>query len=269
MSYDSGRREYKKTTPALSPVATFAIVFVILLFLIGTFVAGYYVGSNFQIDLKSGAIEKTEKGKGEESLITNYKVNDPKIVNLIGNMVKGFGTDCFAIEDFANDRIITATEVSNTRAFAMAENNNYYSSARSTIPLDEVKEEIRKYLGAEYVFDPSGVQYDATKCTQYQYNAEKKQFERIPNSANRTCPYYETVYKIVKAIDINGDLDIHVKVLFGSTNGYYYSDYTRKNVAVIGNDALSSYVYAGSDYLFKFKQIDDKYIFISSEPISN
>lgn len=266
MSYNG--REVKKTQAALSPVATFGIVFVVLLFLIGSFAAGYYVGNSFQIDLKSGTIEKTEKDKKEETTVVNYKINDPKIVSTIDTLTKSFGSDCWSVEDFANDRIITANDVSNTRAFAIVENNNYYSSGRTSIPADEVKDEIKKYLGPDYVFVPSSVQYDESKCTQYKYNAEKKQFERKANSANRLCPYYATLIKIIKAIEINDDLEIHVKVLFGSTDGTYYEDYARKNLVTRNINIASSIVYAGSDYLFKFKKSDGKYFFVSSEPIS-
>lgn len=261
------KRVVKKPTPAVSPVTTFVIVFIVILFVVASFAAGYYVGSNFKIDLKAGAIEKTDNKDKAESSVTNFKANDPRITTLIDKLTKHFGTDCWSIEDFANDRAITAVDVSNYRAFKIAENNNFYSSGRSSISVDEVNEEIRKYLGKEYRFEPTLVKYDETDCTQYQYNPDKKQFERIPNNTNRICPYYEDSYKILKAIDVGGELEVYLKVLFGSKEGYYYSDYARQNIVAAGSENLATFVALGQDYLFKFKNEDGNYVFVSSEPI--
>ena len=260
------RRVVQKTQPAMGPFAIFVTVFIVIVFIAASFCAGYYVGSNYKLNIKNGSIEKATKAS-EDAVVTDYKLTDPQVANLLNNLAKGSGADCQAIEDFVNDRKITVDDVSNTRAFIVAEMNNYYTSGISSIPEKEYKKEVSKYFGKSYTFNPNLIQRDRKDCSRYEYNPDKKAFEKKDNGCDKTCDSQRTVFKMIKATDYNGKLEIDVKVLFaGQGNGYYYRDYNRKDI-VCDSSSVSSYILNGADYKFKFKIEDGKYVFVSSEPV--
>ena len=263
------RRVVQKTKPAMSPFAVFVTVFVVILFIAASFVAGYYVGQHFNLDLKTGSIEN-KKNKNDNNVITDYKLTDPKVANLIGNLAKSSDSDCWALEDFVNDRKITVEDIPNTRAWSVAEMNNYHTSGYSEVKEKDAVKEVKKYFGQEYQFVPSQVKRELNPCLRYEYNSKAKAFQKENEleSCNATaCSGYQTVYRMTKAIDVNGDLEINIKVLFaGKGTSTYYKDYARTLVATVGDNA-ENYLINGADYKFNFKLEGDKYVFVSSEPI--
>ena len=264
------KRVVQKTQPAMGPFAIFVTVFIVILFIAASFCAGYYVGANFKVDLKKGSIEKQKSNKIDDSLVTDYKVTDPKVASLIDNLAKSTDSDCWSLEDFVNDRKITAAEISNTRAWTIAEMNNYHTSGFSEIKEKDAIKEVRKYLGQDYQFVPAQVKMELNPCLIYKYDSKLKAFLKVDESEEcRThiCQAYSTVYKIVKATDINGNLDVTIKVLFaGKDSDVYYSDYNRTN-AVGRGDTGAAFLIKGADYKFKFKLVENNYVFVSSEPV--
>ena len=265
----------KKQSPALSAFATFVTVFIVILFMIASFFAGYYAGSNKEFDIKLPSFDfnflknktsKKEDPTSKEAKVIEYNLNDTKVSNLIINLTKGVGTDCWAIEEFAKDKKVYAADITNQRAYTIAEANYFYSSGKSVISAEEYTSEVKKYLGSEYRFEPVLVEYNNATCPQYEYHADKKEFVRHPNECNTICQGNRTVFKMVKAKDTDGILEVHAKVLFAAKDGgAYYSDYARTNFITDNTSDLNVQISNGSTYKFVFKNENDKYVFVSSE----
>ena len=148
--------------------------------------------------------------------------------------------------------------------------NNYHTSGFSEIKEKDARAEVRKYLGKDYQFVPAQVKMELNPCLIYKYDSKIKAFLKVEESeacAEQICQTYRTTYKIVKATDINGNLDVTIKVLFAGRNSdVFYSDYNRTN-AVGRGETGAAFLIKGADYKFKFKLVENNYVFVSSEPV--
>lgn len=251
--------------------STFVTVFIVVLFLVAAYCAGYYMGSHFDITVKNqssnGEKSSDTKEKQADKNVIEYSLTDSKIANLIPNLVKGI--NCWTIEEFANDRRIVSNDIPNQRAYIVAEVNTFYPSGRQSVTLEEYTNEVRKFFGKNYQFDPELVRYNDATCPQYEYQKESRQFIRRQTSCGGTCGPNKSIFKVIRAVDTDGVLVMDVKVLFGSREGTnFYRDYQKTKLVTNDPNTLDSSIGQGGEYKFTFKNENDNYVFVSSEPVS-
>ena len=242
------------------------MVFIVILFIVAAFCGGCFFGSNYDISqlFEKQVITPIEKDDSKEE---ELNMNDPRIANLIPNLVRG--VDCWAIEEFANDRKVVANDISNQRAANIAEVNNFYFSGKERILLEDFTKEIQKYLGKVYQFNPELLSYISDLCPQYQYLKETRDFLLKPNDCRITCGENTTVYKVIKGEIKEDILTLKVRVLFGSREGTnFYGDYGKTKFITDNPKELVSAISQGGEYLFTFKLENSNYVFVSSEPLT-
>ena len=253
-----------------------SIILVIIL-MAACLVVGYFINDagifNFSEEKEVKQEEKEKKEEKKEPVVTNYAVTDEKVANLIRNIhAIGSGVNnCDITEFYTNDKKVVASDVPNLMAYHIAEKNEFLE--KSSFTLDDMNKAIKKYLGKDYQFDPTKIDYKGVTCPQFNYDSNNKVFNKQETACGWTCgPHAD--YKIVKAVDTDGLLKIDVKVIFYSyeKNDSYYSDYAKTKV--IGsqmqnynNASYDGLFDKGSDYQFTFKLEDGNYVFVSSEPV--
>ena len=250
---------------------TILTVFIVLLFIVASFLGGYYTGANEDLRTVVNKISNATKKKKTSPTETENKeekkvdLADSKIANLIPNLLKGF--DCWAIEEFANDKKIVANDISAQRAFTIAETNTFYFSRKQLISLDEYNNEIKKFLGSSYLFNPEKIEYGGENCPQFEYQKASKDFVRRPNNCGGVCGNNVSVYRVINGKYENDNLVLIVKVLFGSKEGTnFYKDYNRMKFITNDPDSLSNSLGQGGEYQFTFREEHGNYVFVSSEP---
>jgi len=248
-------------------------VIIVLILLVASFGAGYYVGVNYKLDLKSiklinnNKTDKKDTNETKKSVTKEYNVNDSKISHLVANLTSGVGQDCWAIEEFCKDKKVYASDITNQRAYTIAESSYFYSSGSSIIEADEYIEKVKEFLGQDYRFEPVLVEYKNATCPQYEYHADTKQFIRNPNDCNQVCNQNRTVFKTIKATDTDGILELHIKVLFAAREGNaYYSDFAKTKFVTANSDGLNTAIASGGSYKFIFRNEEGHYAYVSSEP---
>ncbi len=243
------------------------IIILMIILMIGCLVGGYFLNESgvFSKDKKTTE-EKNKKEKEEEKepVVTNYDVTDSKVANLILDLLRGY--DCNAIDEFVKDKKVESSDISNKRAFNIAE-WKFVEEKTETITLDEFTNKVKIFLGKDYNFDPSAINYQGSSCPNYNYDSNTKVFTKQETACGGTCGPM-TVYNVVKAVDTDGILKLDVKIVFASSEtALYYSDYARTNkIGEFGEDVKQLYS-KGSDYKFTFKLEDGNYVFVSSEPV--
>ena len=206
--------------------------------------------------------------KEEETVVTNYAVTDEKVYKLIDNLMNG--RNCDDLENYANDKKVEVKDINNVKAYLIAEKNDLFNSLKESITLDEVNKVVAKYLGKDYKFDPTTIDYKGSWCPQYIYDSSTKTFNKQETACGWTCGP-RTSYKLVKAVDTDGILQLDIKVIFASVaegKDGMYSDYLKTNKIGSYEDQLESLYLKGSDYRFTFKLEDGNYVFVSSNPLN-
>ena len=222
----------------------------------------------------------------ENQQVTNYSVDDPKISNLINNILSRTITldyNSNALDTiYTKDVKVLTSDIESIVAYRAVEDNFI---DKNVVSLDEMKNSIKKYFGKDYVFNPDTLDLN-NRCAFFGYDSNTKIFTKNGGGCGSTTGPSST-YKIVKAVDINGTLKLNVKVIFAnSTTKKYYSDYNKTNVISdfdeegysdrdeYGNHTeaylnyLDSLLNQGSNYQFTFKLENNNYVFVSSEPIN-
>ena len=267
--------ENVKTEKKKSPVG---IIILVVVLMIGCLVGGYFINEAGVFTSSKDKEEKEEKKEEEkeeekEPVVTNYAATDEKVSKLIDNILyMGLSHDepgfCNVLEVYANDKKVEAKSISNLMAYHIAEANEFNKKVES-FTLDEMNKAIKKYLGKDYNFDPTAIDYKGSSCPQYNYDNSTKTFTKQQTTCGGTCGPIPS-YKIVKAVDTDGVLELDTKVVFVSLNegkNGYYSDYAKTNKVGTFEDNIDSLSDKGSDYKFTFKLEDGNYVFVSSEPI--
>jgi hypothetical protein len=245
------------------------IFFIVLLFIVAAFLGGYYAAGSedFTIVLKeliSCKKETTDNSDGTDTNEVNLK--DSYVANLLPNVLKGF--DCWALEEFATDRRVTANDISSRRAYAIVEANSYYYSDRESIPLTEYMREAEKYLGTSYKFDPEEITNMDEYCPQFEYQKDNQKFVRRAQACSNKCGNSKSYYKIVDVKKEKKNIVFVVKVLFADRDGKrYYSDYDKTKFVTEDRASFETTVGQGGEYKFTFKEENGNYIFASSEPV--
>ena len=242
------------------------IVILMIILMIGCLVGGYFINESGILSKDKKDTEEKGKDKKDPVVVTNYDVTDEKVVNLISNLTSG-GFDCQVLKIYANDHKVTVEDISADRAFRIAE-KEIFNSGKESYTLDEMSNIVKKYLGKDYKFNPVN-QMGKGDCYSYYYDGSSKEFKKQQTACGGTCGPM-TRYKLVSAVDTDGELILKAKVIFvtyDEKNEGYYSDYAMTN-RIGSYEEDSEYLLSkGSDYKFTFKLEDGNYVFVSSEPV--
>ena len=207
---------------------------------------------------------KKDKADSEAKEVKVYEITDQKISNLIDQLIIG-NMSCDTLEQFANDRKVVASDVSADRAYDIAVFNKN-SNISGTISLEELTKIIQKYLGKDYNFEVDKLRQTKGTCISHYYDSASKTVIPQETACGGTCGPH-TSYKIVKAVDTDGVLEIDIKVLFVDKNiTGFYSDYNKTQLVSGFNNNELEYE-KGTTYKFIFKEEDGNYVFVSSEPV--
>lgn len=241
--------------------SSIGVIILVIILMIGCLVGGYFLNES---GILSGKKDTTKEDK-KEPVVTNYEVTDSKVAKLIDNLTSG-GFDCQVLKTYVNDHKVTVDDISSDRAFRIAE-KEIFNSLEESYTLDEISNIVKKYLGKDYKFNPKD-NMGKGECYSYYYDSTNKEFKKQETACGGTCGPM-TSYKLVKAVDTDGELVLNAKVIFvtyDSENDGYYSDYNMTNRIGSYEDDLDSLFTKGSDYKFTFKLEDGNYVFVSSEP---
>lgn len=215
---------------------------------------------------EKGTEEKTTTEKEieveEKKDVVVYSVDDPKISKLIEKL--NIQIECDKLVGIINVSKLESKNVSSLVAYHVALKNEFLNKGKATISLEEMNQAIFKYLGADYKFDPTSINYKGVSCPPYYYDKNSKTFKKQQTACGGACQY-GTSYKIVKAVDDDGILKLDTRIVF--VGDYYYSDYAKtKKIGKLGED-LNLLFEKGATYQFTFKLENGNYVFVSSEKI--
>lgn len=251
-------------------------IIILLILMIGCFTSGYFINDILKAETNNEKIQDKEETKDEqleekESIGTNYEITDDRFANLIDNLLKGARNYslCESLEIFVNDKKVETKYISNLVAYHIVEINEFYQK-KDSFTLDEMNSAIKKYFDKDYMFNPNNIDYNSQSCPQYNYDNNTKIFNKQQAACGGTCGP-TTSYKLEKAVDTDGILELSIKVVFVSTNegkDGYYSDYQKTNqIGILFNDNIDSLYSKDSNYKFTFKLEDGNYVYVSSEPV--
>ena len=249
------------------------IIVLLIVMIIG--LAGFICYDQFVVkkENEKPAAKKNEETTKEEIKQIVYSLDDPKISKLIDRLLVGVYND--HLEDFTNDKKVLAKDVSNLRAYDIAQYNEFYEDVegkdgvsklkKDKFTLEEMNLAIQKYLGKDYVFDPMSIDYKGDTCPNFRYDSKSKMFIFQETMCGGVTSA-QTTYKLVNAVEEKGLLKLSIKVIFAGKEGYY-SDYSKTKL--IGDYSLeyTTLFDKGSNYLFIFNLTEGNYVFVSSEKI--
>lgn len=262
------------------------VVVALLCLLIGG-VGGYFVSVNYLNKGKNNNVSVSPNvnittKQNDTNKVNVYSVTDPKVSNLIKNITyDSVMIECSEnnIWYYAKDTSVKVSDIDSSMAFTMVSEYNDLNNDKK-IGLDEIEKEIQKILGKDYKFDSTK---SIEICSHNGYDSKTKTLVPAKNEqCGGTCApqIVSPSYKMVKAVDTDGTLEIDVKVVFENNDNKVYSDYAKKNVIATYNDENEEYLDSqnkvlnrdevlnkGSDYKFTFKLEDGNYVFVSSEPL--
>lgn len=199
-----------------------------------------------------------------------YAVTDEKITKLLQTLSTNGHSCSESFEYLARSDKFEAKDFGVQEAYHMLE-YNYINAHKDSVSLDEYTENIKKILGKDYQFDVSKFNSNSGDCPQYKYNADSKNFTKQETACGWTCGPYSSTYRIVKAVESNDVLEVSVKSVFYTDDGFYKDASKTQLITKTRNDSsyeLTDEVFAqGGDYLFTFKNEDGNYVFVSSEPV--
>ena len=254
------------------PLVGIVIVIIIVLLMIACFICGFLLS---EVKIVNKAVEDGEKidkdTKTEEPTQKVYDITDEKVSKLIDHILLGYNSECTQLERFTNDKKVTVNDIPNIAAYHIAAGNEFtidINNKPDSISLDDFNKAIAKYLGKNYKFNPESIDYKDSTCPQYYYDKNTKTFKKQETACGWTCGP-RTTYKLTKAVETDGVLELDVKVIFAQlTSGKegYYSDYQKTNKIGTIEEFGDSLFEKGTSYKFTFKNEDGNYIFVSSEP---
>lgn len=195
------------------------------------------------------------------------KANDSRVTSLMSKLMAG--SDCWNVEDYANDHKVDVKNISNDRIYQVVQWGSFYDKGVASISLEDFNSEIKNYFSIGFNFDPDGINQNHSNCNPYVYDDEKQEFTGLKISCQDLCGPNRTLYKITNVEDNGFDLKVTIHVLFGSQaeRVAFYSDYERSNYVTDDYDHLDKYYKEGDAYLFTFLRVDEKYLYVSSEKI--
>ena len=195
----------------------------------------------------------------------NYDPTDSQITELISRLIAG--TDCWSIEDYTNDHVVTVKDISNERIYQVTELASFYSKGIESMSIEDFDSEIQNYFSIGYSFDPEKIDYQGVGCFQYQYDPLTTKFQKMETACGGVCGPNRTQYVISRAVESGLMLKVYVNVLFGSQSESvkFYSDYERLNFVTDDYENIDQYLLQGNEYVFTFEKVNDQYLFVSSE----
>ena len=247
------------------------IVLVILLLLICCGLGAFIFMNKDKLIEKE--IKQVEKENEKDSVkkcdeVKVYETTDKKVKDLIGNISVSLGGEWKYFETYANNKKVEANDIEQLRAYHIAE-RRFFQENKQSITLDEFTKEVQKYLGKNYEFKPESINYKGGSCPQYNYDASKKIFNKQQTACGWTTGPVGIYYDITKASELNNELELSVRVIFGDNNDTYYSDYARTKELQKYEGYTPVFDFSkGSLYKFIFKLEDGNYVFVSSEPVN-
>ncbi len=261
------------------------VVAIILSLIIGG-IGGYFLTTNFlsKNEINNESNTSNENKTTENKNITVYSTADPKVSKLIDNLIIAYDDIIMSctvgIWEFANDKKIETKDISSVDAFEMVDKYEDLNKD-GKITSDEIEKSIQKILGKDFKFDSN---VNIQKCGGASYDPKTKELYYGSDQCGGDCGFrYSAMpfYKLVKAVDIDGILEIELKAIFENENKKIYSDYSKKNLIATYDEennqflnskkeviSLDELLNKGSDYKFTFKSEDGNYVFVSSEPIN-
>ena len=217
---------------------------------------GYFVGLG-----SMKILSKKDTSNGYQKIDI---VDDAVVTTLMKNLTAG--SDCWNIEEYANDHKVDVKSISDERIYQVVQWGSFYNKGKSTITLDEFNAEIKNYFSIGYSFDPNKIS-SSSSCNPFSYNENTQEFVALKLACQDLCGPNKTQYKIMDVEDDGFHLTVTVNVLFGSQaeKVAYYSDYERTNFITDDYEHLDQYYDQGDSYLFTFLRVDNQYLYVSSE----
>ena len=248
------KKEEKKTNGVL------VTVLVVLLLLVFTGF-GYAIGGvrlNKQT-MKKVSTTVEEKEQNNKTTMTVYETTDEKITSLLDTLFS-FPT-CNVVDMYAKDTVVTNKDITNLQAYNMVQ-KNYWN--QESVSLEEFQKAIHKYLGKDYTFDPTSINYQGETCPQFNYDASSQTFKKQETACGWTCGPVGTHYQITKAVEENGVLTLSLRVVFGDGGSTFYADSKHNTVLVNDVNEYTTVPYAkGNLYKVVYKLEDGNYVFNS------
>ncbi len=240
--------------------------FIFLLVGIFLVVVAAIVGVHFLLGSKDNK-EPDKKDKDEK--VVTYEVTDPKILDTL-KIFDGPGCDT-VIETFCNDHTVYAKDIPSGIVIATPWHKGDLGE-QTKISLADYSKLVQKYYGKDYQLEPK--KEDGLLCI-WSYNESEKAYVKNPNPACGCIgdPAY-TRYRVVKAVQTGDELVIELRVAFYRTSGdCFYEDYeatrsiSTNEMKIDGMDFYDSDAAYSKASLYKltFKEIDNNYVFLSSE----
>ncbi len=250
------------------------IILVVLLFVACAIMGAFIFVNKDKLTAKgntSSTVETDKKDTNDSKCkeVKTYDTTDEKIVKLVDSLTVMVGGNWKQFELFANDKKVVASDVDQLTAYHIAESTFFKNNAQS-ITLEEFTKEIQKHLGKNYTFKPEEINYKGQSCPQYNYDASAKRFTKQETACGWTTGPVGIHHLITKATESDGVLEINMRVVFGDNSSKYYADYARTKLLQEYNGSSTELNYSGaSKYKFIFKNEDDNYVFVSSEPVNS
>lgn len=242
------------------------LVTVLIVFLLIVFTCFGYAAGGVRVTesvVKESSKEVKEKNESQSSSkVTVYETTDEKITSLLGTLfsMPGCGT---GIETFINNSKVETKDVTNLQAYHMVQKNHWNDEA---ISLDDFQKEVHKYLGKDYVFEATSVDYKGETCPIFNYDAASQTFKKQETACGWTCGPVGTHYLVTKAIEEDGMLKLTLRVVFGDDNSSFYADFNHSKLLDSNVNEYTLVPYEkGSAYLVTYKLEDGNYVFVSSE----
>lgn len=246
--YEESKKKKKSILPIILLVV--AIVFCV----VGAVLAKQY-----------GVFPFTKKEKTPDTPVIGGEVaNNADIELALADLTSGL--ICNGIYDFITNGKKEAKDVSSLRAYTIAEQNYFHILDIEEPSLEDFQNQIKIYLGENYVFHPEEIDYNGQSCPSYRYDAENKKFVKQETACGGSCG--AKVYQVSSVEEKDGTVEAYVKIVFydNETNAYY-ADPEKTTLIADSNTFTPESLESGEVYKFIFQRVDDKFQFVSSEKV--
>lgn len=239
----------------------YALIVILLLAVLG--LGGYILYNEFLVkeETQPAAPAPVEDEPEKEVL----QIDGSKLIDKLMDNSLIYLTNCNFLETFTNDSKVEAKDISNMVAYHMAEAE---FKDVTTVTLDEMKSVIAKYLGKDYSFDPTTIDYKGQSCPMFSYDSATQTFTKQEAPCGGTCGP-RTSYQLQSTYVLGNTVTVNVKVVFTDSDGTaYFGDYAKTNKLGDAYDSITDLEFSkGSDYKFTFELENDNYVFVSAEPV--
>ena len=241
-------------------LVTVLVILLLVVFTCFGYAAGGVRVSKTTIEETSKKVEEKNESKSS-SKATVYETTDEMITNLLNTLfsIPGCGA---GIEAFMNNSKVGVKDVTNLQAYHMVQKNHWNDES---ISLDDFQKEVKKYLGKDYIFEATSIDYKGETCPIFNYDSASQTFKKQETACGWTCGPVGTRYLVTKAVEEDGMLKLTLRVVFGDNTSFYADfNHTKLLDSDVNEYTLVPYE-KGSAYLVTYKLEDGNYVFISSE----